>query len=349
MSTLLEALAAGDFIDLARRLAQAGLKTSLPAPGMLRIDSAAPTSMRLLLSVGVHGNETGPVDMLALVLEALALAPHRLAVDVLIVVGNPAAIAAALRFIDADLNRMFKGERGGLQASAEAARADLIMQASADFFHAAAGQGNRRRWHLDLHTAIRRSRYPRFAIIPAAADDPAQRELTAWLGSAGIEAVVFNGESAPTYSAYTAHALGAISATVELGQVGTLGHNALAPLARTQAAISRLLTAQAEPDGADLPIRFRVAQEIVKRAEDFQMTIGNDTENFTALAPGALIATDATQSLRVGALPECVVFPNPDVLVGQRAGLMVVQVVQVAQVVQAEPDAAACATSTSQI
>ena len=340
MNTLLQAIAAGDFADLASRLAHAGLKTSLPAPAMLRIDSPAPTSTRLLLSVGVHGNETGPIDMLAPLLEALALAPHRLAVDLLIVVGNPAAIAAARRFIDADLNRMFGGARGSLDGSAEATRADLIMQASADFFNAAADQGNLRRWHLDLHTAIRRSRYPRFAIIPAAADDPAQRELTTWLGSADIEAVVFNGEPALTYSAYTAHSLGAISATVELGQVGALGQNALAPLARTQAAIARLLSAQAEPDVADLPIRFRIAQEIVKRAEDFQMTVGKDAENFTALAPGALIAADAIQSLRVGALPEHVVFPNPDVLVGQRAGLMVVQI---------EPDAADSVSAQSKI
>lgn len=330
MSDLLQALAAGDFADLAMRLTQAGLKSSLPAPGMLRVDSPAPSAMRLLLSVGVHGNETGPIDMLAQVLETLALAPHRLAVDVLIVVGNPAAIAAARRFIDADLNRMFGTTRGMLNGTAEAARADLIMRASADFFTVEAGQGglpeHRRRWHLDLHTAIRPSRYPRFAIVPASPTDAAQEPLVAWLGSAGIDAVVFNAEPAPTYSAHTAHALGAISATIELGQIGTLGANLLAPLARTQAALTRLLCGEAEPYGAERPIRFRVAQEIVKRAEDFRMAVGQDTHNFTALAPGALIATDATQTLRVGALPEHVVFPNPDVLVGQRAGLMVAMI-----------------------
>ena len=326
MSALLPALAAGDFAALATRLQQAGLATRLAAPAMLRVDSPVAPTMRLLISVGVHGNETGPIEMLAQLLESLAQTAHSLAVDLLIVVGNPAAIASARRFLDADLNRLFRYDRGNLKDATEAARADLIMQASADFFATGAGQGKLKKWHLDLHTAIRPSRYPRFAIIPAEADDPAQDELSAWLGSAGTEAVVFNGELAPTYSAFTAHALGAISATVELGQVGTLGNNALALLARAHAAIARLLRGQAEPAGADLPVRFRVAQEIVKRAEDFQMAIGRDTHNFTALAPGALIATDATQSVHVGALSECVVFPNPDVLVGQRAGLMVVEV-----------------------
>lgn len=329
MGAMLEALVAGDFAELSDRLQSAGLTTSLPAAAMLRIDSPRPASMRLLISAAVHGNETGPIEMMAQLLETLAQEPHSLAVDLLIVLGNPAAVAAARRFIDADLNRMFGPERGSLEHAAEAARADSIMQVSKDFFTSQAGQGAIRKWHLDLHTAIRPSRYPRFAIIPAAADDSAQDELAAWLGSAGIGAIVFNAETAPTYSAFTTHALGATSATLELGQVAILGKNDLAPLAHTQYAIARLLRAQPEPPetpGAEQPIRFRVAQEIVKRSDDFHMTIDKDTYNFTVLSPGALIATDPTQTVRVGALPEHLVFPNPDVLVGQRAGLMVLQI-----------------------
>ena len=328
MSALLSAVAAGDFTELASRLRVAGLTACCPAPAMLRIDAAMPSKMRLLISVGVHGNETAPIEMLAQLLESLLITPHPLAIYLLIVVGNPAAIAAARRFIDADLNRLFGSERGDLKDAAEAARANLVMQASREFFAVEVGQGAIKRWHLDLHTAIRPSRYPRFAIIPAAADDASQNALVAWLGCAGIEAVVFNGEPAPTYSAFTAHALGAVSATVELGQIGVLGENTLAPLARTQDALARLLRAEDEPSGAAMPLRFRVAQEIVKRAADFTMTIGRDTPNFTALPPGALIATDATQTVHVGALPEHVVFPNPDVLIGQRAGLMVVQMMR---------------------
>ncbi|MBC7414986.1 MAG: succinylglutamate desuccinylase [Herminiimonas sp.] len=326
MDTLLDALAKGDFDGLARCFEVAGLRVSLPGPGMLRIDAGAPASMRLLISVGVHGNETAPIEMMAQVLASLARTPGSLAVDLLIVVGNPVAIAQARRFIDADLNRLFGPERGSLGEAAEAARADLIMQASTDFFAVAAGQGGVTRWHLDLHTAIRPSHFERFAIIPDAAGDPAQAALGAWLGSAGIDALVFNDEAAPTYSAFTAHVLGAVSSTVELGRVGRLGDNALAPLARTRAAVERLLRGQAEPSGADLPLRFRVAQEIIKRSEAFAMAIGPDTHNFTEFAPGALIATDGPLRLQVGAVPEHVVFPNPDVLVGQRAGLMVVQI-----------------------
>ena len=328
MDPMLDALAAGNFDGLARLFQDAGLRADLPGPGMLRVDAGVPGAMRLLISVGVHGNETGPIEMMAQVLASLAQEPAALAVDLLIVVGNPAAIAQARRFIDADLNRLFgrdRGSLGSLGATAEAARADLIMRASTDFLAADPGQGSVTKWHLDLHTAIRPSLYPRFAIIPADASAPAQAALGAWLGSAGIDALVFNGEAAPTYSAFTAHVLGAISSTVELGRIARLGENALAPLAHTQAAVERLLRGQAEPIGADLPPRFRVAQEIIKRSDAFAMTIGPDTHNFTELAPGALIATDGPLRLHVGELPELVIFPNPDVLVGQRAGLMLVR------------------------
>ena len=55
------------------------------------------------------------------------------------------------------------------------------------------------------------------------------------------------------------------------------------------------------------------------------MAFGRDTQNFTALEAGEVIATDGDATWRVGDQPERVVFPNPDVRVGLRAGLMVVR------------------------
>ncbi|MBC7574167.1 MAG: succinylglutamate desuccinylase/aspartoacylase family protein, partial [Herminiimonas sp.] len=173
---LLVALAAGDFTQMAQRFAQGGLQAALPAPGMLRLTPAAAAPLRLLISVGVHGNETAPIEMMAAVLDALRQSPDSLAVDLLIVVGNPAAVARGTRFIDADLNRLFTTERGALRGAAEAARADVIMQASADFLAGGASQ----KWHLDLHSAIRPSRYARFAVVPAQADDATQVPMIAW-------------------------------------------------------------------------------------------------------------------------------------------------------------------------
>ena len=315
-----QALAAGNFSAVVHRFAQGGVRVRLPGAGMLQLRTSTPAAMQLLISVGVHGNETAPIEMLAPVLDSLACTPANLAVDLLVVVGNPAALAIGSRFIDADLNRLFCTGRGGLKDAAEAVRADDIMRASADFFD---GSGAAR-WHLDLHSAIRPSRYARFAIVPAPADDPAQSPLLRWLGSAAIDAVLFNSQRAPTYSAYTAAELGALSCTAELGQIGVLGQNLLQQLARTQAALAALLAGQAMAAVGDMLARFRVAQEIIKRSDDFRMNIEDTTHNFTAMAPGAVIATDGGIAMRVGTVTEYIVFPNPGVLVGQRAGLMVV-------------------------
>ena len=318
----LQALAAGDFTDLARRFRASGLQVTLPETSMLQLHAPRREAMRLLISVGVHGNETAPIEMLASVLEALAQAPMTLAVDLLVVVGNPAAIAQGTRFIDADLNRLFCDERGALASSAEAARADVLMTASAAFLAVPATQ----KWHLDLHSAIRPSRYARFAMIPARAGDPMQEPLAAWLGSAAIEAVLFNSQRACTYSAFTAHGLGALSVTVELGQVAVLGKNQPDQLLATRLAFHGLLRGETPVAGGPMPARFRVAQEIIKRSDAFSMNIDDSSHNFTAFAPGSVIATDGERITSAGAATEYVVFPNPRVLPGQRAGLMVVQV-----------------------
>lgn len=320
------ALAAGDFDRLAAQFEHAGLPVTRPGAGMLQVGGAV-SARRLLLSVGVHGNETAPIEMLAEVLNVLGNTPVALATDILLVVGNPAAIARGKRFLDADLNRMFCSDRGVLRDTAEAARADQIMAATTVFFRPGAAY----QMHLDLHSAIRPSHYSRFAVVPAAATDPTdstdatKAAMDGWLADAAIEGTIANNLPAPTYSAWTAGAFGAASCTVELGQVGTLGANPRDQLVRTGQALGRLLRGQ-EPDaGAIAPIRFRVAQEIVKRSEAFRLVLDRAAPNFTSFAPHAVIATDGADTLRAGPATEYVVFPNPDVLVGQRAGLMVVQ------------------------
>ena len=126
-----QAFADGDFSQLADSFANAGFAVRLPARGMLQLTAPARflRRPRLLVSVGVHGDETAPIEMVAQLLADLARTPSALAVDLMVVVGNLAAIAQGKRFIDGDLNRMFTAERGALQSMAEAERADAIMRA----------------------------------------------------------------------------------------------------------------------------------------------------------------------------------------------------------------------------
>lgn len=332
MSETVRALAEADFSAIAQRFSAAGFAVNLPAAGILQIGSSAPRSkpMSLLVSVGVHGDETGPIEMLAHLLSELAESPQQLAVDLMVVVGNMAAIAQGRRFIDADMNRLFladSADRGELAAVAEAARADVIMQATEAFF--AAANANAQKWHLDLHTAIRLSHYPTFAIVPEPISDTGKQALTNWLAHAGIGAMVMSPKSAGTYTAYTARQFGTVSGTVELGQVGTLGKNDASLFIKPKAALDALLRADAQvlsvPVAGSLPHVFRVAQEIVKLSDDFRMAFDRSTQNFTPLQQGAVIASDGATVYCVQHAEEFVVFPNPDVRIGFRAGLMVVR------------------------
>jgi succinylglutamate desuccinylase len=322
MSASLQAVATGDLARYAACFQNAGFSASLPARGVLRIISTAQAPRpRLLLSVGVHGDETAPIELLAGLLEGLTAEPHMLGVDLVVVVANLAAIDAGTRFIDADLNRMFRSDRGALQASVEAARADAIMQAAADFFAA----GDTPKWHLDLHTAIRASRYPTFAVVPEVIAPEHGAPLLAWLASAGIGAAILSPDSVGTFSAYSAQRLGASSATVELGRVAAFGANDLRQFGAARAALERLLHRACMPPGGPAPHLYRVAQQVTKHSERFVAHFDDATENFAPLAPGSVIAEDGGVVYRAGPQVEYLVFPNPEVRTGLRAGLTVVR------------------------
>jgi len=316
------ALAQADFGQVAGLFRDAGFTVGVPARGVLTVRGAQADAARasVLLSVGVHGDETGPIEMVAHAVEALSRTPHELKVDLMLCVGSIDAIAVGKRFIDADLNRMFRLDRGDLTATFEAGRADTLIAATRDFFDGAGP----RRWHLDLHTAIRASRYPQFAIVPELIADGPRNALIEWLGQGGIEAVIMNPKSAGTYSYWTAEQHGAASSTVELGRIGTLGQNDLSQFAAMSAALHALLRGEPAPQGA-APLVFNTAQSITKLSDAFRMSFGKETENFTPLQKGETIATDGDTVYTVKHDEEFVVFPNPDVRVGLRAGIMVVK------------------------
>ncbi|HEX8787375.1 MAG TPA: succinylglutamate desuccinylase [Telluria sp.] len=316
------ALAQADFGEVARRFTDAGFTVGLPAKGVLTVKAAQLDLSRasVLVSVGVHGDETGPIEMVAHALDALARTPGELGVNLMLCVGNIDAIAAGKRFVDADLNRMFRVQRGDLAGTFEAGRADTLIDVTRDFFE---GSGPAR-WHLDLHTAIRASRYPKFAIVPELIEAGSRRRLIGWLGRAGIEAVIMNPASAGTYSYWTAERHGAAASTVELGRIGTLGQNDLSQFTAAASALDGLLRGQADGEGR-MPIVFDTAQSITKLSDGFTMSFGRDTENFTPLKKGEVIATDGDTVYTVKHDEEYVVFPNPDVRVGLRAGIMVVR------------------------
>jgi len=318
------ALAEADFASVAQRFENAGFAVAQQAPGVLTVKAATPDVGRpsVLVSVGVHGDETGPIEMVAYLVEALSRTPDALAVDLMLCVGNIDAIRSARRFIDADLNRMFRSERGSLAGTFEAGRADVLIDVTRAFFEGSGPQ----RWHLDLHTAIRPSHYPMFAIVPELIEDGARERLIAWMGEAGIQAIIMNPASAGTYSYFTSEHLGAAGTTVELGRVGTLGQNDLSQFADASQALDCLLRGQPAGQAKVAPHVFATARSIMKLSDAFSMRVGRETWNFTPMKRGEVIASDGDTVYTVEHDEELVVFPNPDVRVGLRAGIMVVRI-----------------------
>jgi succinylglutamate desuccinylase len=91
-------------------------------------------------------------------------------------------------------------------------------------------------------------------------------------------------------------------------------------------ALDGLLRGDAPQAAKVEPHVFKVAQQIMKLSDGFTMAFDRSTQNFTALRQGEVIATDGDTVYTVQHPEELVVFPNPDVRVGLRAGLMIVRV-----------------------
>lgn len=323
---MLQMLAEGNFDMLAERFAQAGFAVSTPEAGMIviRAPGTDVERSRLLVSIGIHGDETAPIEMMADILTEFVETPRTLAVDLMIVVGNLAAITQASRFVEVDMNRLFTSEHRAMASDAETHRTTQIMEATERFF--VAGAGRAMQWHLDLHSTIRPSLYARFAIVPVAFGDGSGDELSpalgTWLASAGIEALVFNSLPSSTYSAFSARLSGVEGVTLELGTVSIMGKNSLDHLEKTRDALSGLMKGSPPSTDVPLPICFSVSREIRKVTASFDLRCDPATANFTEIAAHTVIATDGSQTYATADRAAHLLFPNPNVAVGQRAGLL---------------------------
>ncbi|MBB3190501.1 succinylglutamate desuccinylase [Halomonas cerina] len=299
-----------------------GGRWTLRGPGLLELipDTPAATSCAGVLSVGIHGNETAPIELMGDLLARLEAGHLRLGAPLLVILGNPAAICAGTRFVSTNLNRLFR--RDLAESGDEPDRARALM-ATVDAFYAR--HPDRARLHYDLHTAIRDSRYPRFVVEPFT-QTPTSPTQWAWLAGAGIQAVLHQHRHSWTFSHYSRHYHGAQAFTLELGRARPFGENDLAPLAPLGALLAALLEGR-EPASADPATMafFRVKHELMRRSEAFRLCFPDNTPNFTEFAPGTRLTRDAVGGdFIVGDIPLRVVFPNADVELGARAALLVV-------------------------
>ncbi|MGO2131445.1 MAG: succinylglutamate desuccinylase [Halomonas sp.] len=305
----------------------------LLGPGLLELrpnQSAANTSQNAehqapacVISVGIHGNETAPIELMGASLARLEAGLLQLGAPVLVILGNLAAIRAGTRFVETNLNRLF--QRGLDSTGDEADRARTLMDTVDGFYKRHATHP---RLHYDLHTAIRESRYPRFVVEPFA-DVQTNHRQWQWLAGADIQAVLHQHTHSWTFSHYTKHYHGAQAFTLELGSALPFGENNLAPLLPMGELLDALIEGR-EPARGSLSAMdfFRVEHELMRQSEDFRLCFADDTPNFSEFAPGTRLAEDGEAgAFTVGDRPLSVVFPNANVELGARAALLVTSTV----------------------
>ncbi|EON93204.1 succinylglutamate desuccinylase [Marinobacter lipolyticus SM19] len=312
------------------------VKTQLPdgtrairrAVGVLELcpptDRPNPNHEALIISAGVHGNETAPIEVLNGLVTELLNGQWTLACPVLLILGNPPAMLAGDRFIDANMNRLFHGAHGKEEYHGlpEAARAQFLEEACRQF----AAQHPHNLCHYDLHTAIRPSRREKFALYPFVAGREVPRAQCDFLLEAGVETLLLQHREGTTFSSFSSSVLKAESFTVELGKVRPFGQNDLSRFTGISTALRRRMSGL--PPVPPTPPRdhlavFEVVHEIINSGDSFRFHVPDDVANFTEYAPGTLIWEDAEMEYRVGHSPESIVFPNRNVPVGQRVGLLI--------------------------
>ncbi|WPO98885.1 succinylglutamate desuccinylase [Pseudomonas sp. HR96] len=326
-------LALGKLLELtlARRepaqqiqLTVAGVRMRWLGEGALEVSppAARDNGLDLLLSAGIHGNETAPIELLDELIHAIARGELVPAARVLFLLGNPEAIRRGERYLQQDVNRLFNGRH--LQSSgSEALRAAELERLAANFFQAT----GRTRLHYDLHTAIRGSKIEQFALYPWQEGRAHSTREMARLARGGMAAILLQNRSSITFSAYTYETLGAEAFTLELGKARPFGHNQQVDVSRLKTLLTQLIDGSDTQDGGDLQGMqvFKVSREVIKRTDAFTLHLPADIENFSELAPGYLLAEDAGGSRWVveeqGAR---IIFPNPKVANGLRAGILIV-------------------------
>ncbi|MEP1213662.1 MAG: succinylglutamate desuccinylase [Marinobacter sp.] len=305
-----------------------GTGLQLQDSGLLYLEPPAgranPDNEALIVSAGIHGNETAPIEVLNNLLNELLDNQWQLACPMLLILGNPPAMDAGKRFIDANLNRLFGGAHRNpeYQGLPEADRAQVLERACDAF----AAKHSTNLCHYDLHTAIRPSLREKFALYPFVDGRDVPGEQVDFLLEAEVDTLLLQHREGTTFASFSSTSLGAESFTVELGKVRPFGQNDLTRFTGISNALRRRMKGEKPPvrdKASDQITVFEVVHEILNTGDSFRFHVPDDVANFTMYDPGTVIWEDDTSCHKVGSCPEGIVFPNRHVPVGQRVGLMV--------------------------
>lgn len=322
LGRLLELTLAGHEPDEEVQFTADGARLRWLGEGALEVTPAKglDAGLDLVLSAGVHGCEIVPIELLDQLVQAIGRGEIRPRVRLLLLFCNPPAMRRGVRRVAEDLNRLFCGKHAS-GCSDEARRASRLQALVAAFFL----EPGRRRWHYDLHSAMRASKLPQFAICPWVPDRQVSSESLLRLRHAAVDAVLLQEKPSGTFSAHTATHHNAEAFTLEMAEApGGVWPDCLSEFLRT--AQDWIEAAEPVPKDPPRPLTtFRLAREILKRSERFVLRLPADIENFTPLSLGTLLAEDENGMRWVVEERDArILFPLADVAIGERAGLIVV-------------------------
>ena len=300
-----------------------GVRLEVLETGILRVhpnaQAADKPQYRVLISCGVHGNETAPIEMVETIFNEIKSSNLAVENELLLIIGNPPAINRAERFVDENLNRLFSGEHTGSD-SQEAVRARLIEMHVEQFF----SEGEEPRLHYDLHTAIRGSQFEKFAVYPYLHNRTWSKPQIAFLERCGLGAVLLSSQPSGTFSYYTSNRFGVDSFTIELGKVAKFGDNDMRKFSDAMQGLRDVISGrecfQAEAKSIKI---FTVVEEVMKRSNELKFHFPEDAKNFTEFPKGSVLVSDQAYKYKTQCDGERFVFPIINVPVGQRAVLIV--------------------------
>lgn len=298
-----------------------------PAAGVVEFKPNKPSNSYIVLSIGIHGNETAPIEIVSQLISDLLIEKLELSVNLLILLGSPLAMLQQERFISYNLNRLFMGQwQERLKENPdcyEALRAKFLEQKVTEFY--SQSEKGHKRYHYDLHTAIKPSLHQRFAIYPFVGNRKRSNGQVKFMLDCGIDTVLYYHKTSTTFSYFSSETFKADAFTLELGKVRPFGENNLDDFSQAKQGLEAMVSGVYKIDeDADISAAnlYQVKKELLKTNSTDVLAFENNVANFTAFNQGDLLLDAGANSYLVESDFESVVFPNNDVPIGQRMALV---------------------------
>lgn len=278
----------------------------------------------LILSCGIHGNETAPIEIVEELLSKICRKELKLTLPTLFILGNPRGMNIEQRFEGFNLNRLFNGTYKNIEECYEKTRAQEIEEAVESFFHEFQKS---EKIHYDLHTAIKESAHEKFALYPFLHERKHCEKQISFIEDLGLDALVFSTNPSTTFSYHTSFNFNSHSFTVELGKVYRFGENPQENFKQAKTILEQLLEGSYEYSARSLKTLklYDIEQSIIKNNDSFRFYFPDSTVNFELFQKDQKLWSEDGKDYFATKEKMRILFPNAGVKNGQRAGLLIIE------------------------